>query len=79
MANLTSFALNSRVRTAFESDMRPITFALLLAGIFTSANVFMTWSDPIPWWAHLVTFLLFTCLALGSVKAAAKEVSPSVY
>lgn len=79
MANLTSFALDGRVKTSFGDNMRPITLALLMAGIFTSANVFITWSNPVPWWAHLLTFLLFTALMLGSVKTAAKEVSPSVY
>lgn len=79
MANLTSFALDGRVKTSFGDNMRPITLALLMAGIFTSANVFITWSNPVPWWAHLLTFLLFTALMLGSIKTAAKEVSPSVY
>lgn len=78
MNSTRSFAFNGRVE-AFGVYMRPITLSLLVAGIFTAANVFITWSDPIPVWGHIVAFLLFTALMLGSTKVGAKEVSPSHY
>lgn len=79
MTSLTNFAVNGRMRTSMNQSIRPLTFALFIAGTFTGFNVAFMWREGIPWWVHALSFVAFTLISLISTRAMATEIGNNRY